>query len=81
MGCKVAQIERHYTHVMTKTRRKQITKSTPRKRKRIESWVDANATDFFTLEALRRYQRGELSEEFVLEILKFKPNSVSENRD
>ena len=69
MGCKVAQIENHYSHVLTQQRRHEITKT---KRKTtvpvVEDVVDAE--DGFALEALKRFRRGELSEAALLEIMK-----------
>ena len=67
MGCKVAQIENHYSHVLTQQRRHEITK-TKRKTAVVEDVVDAE--DGFALEALKRFRRGELSEAALPEIMK-----------
>lgn len=69
MGCKVAQIERHYSHVMTKTRRKQITKSTPRKRKKVETAVVDTTVNAMAQKALARYERGEIDKDVLDKIL------------
>lgn len=68
MGCQVAQIEKHYSHVLSKNRRHEITKT-----KRIPKTVQqaaADVGDSFVFEALKRFQRGELSETALLEIVK-----------
>jgi len=68
MGCKVAQIENHYSHVLTQQRRHKITKT---KRKAVAVVEDVlDAEDGFMLEALKRFRRGELSEAALLEIMK-----------
>ncbi len=68
MGCKVAQIENHYSHVLTQQRRHEITKI----KRKVATVVDddVDAEDGFALEALKRFRRGELSEAALLEILK-----------
>jgi len=69
MGCKVKQIETHYSHVVSKQRRQQITQ-TKRKKKQDVDAVAAQGVDAFTVEALRRYRAGELSEDVFLALLK-----------
>ena len=69
MGCKVAQIERHYSHVMTKTRRKQITKSMPRKRKKVETATIDTTVNAMAQKALVRYERGEIDKDVLDKIL------------
>ena len=69
MGCKVAQIERHYSHVMTKTRRKQITKSTPRKRKKVETATIDTTVNAMAQKALARYERGDIDKDVLDKIL------------
>jgi type II secretory pathway predicted ATPase ExeA len=65
---RVAQIEIHYSHVLTQQRRHEITKT---KRKAVAVVQDAaDAEDSFALEALKRFRRGELSEAALLEIMK-----------
>ena len=68
MGCKVAQIENHYSHVLTQQRRHEITKIKRKTAAVVEEVVDAE--DGFALEALKRFRRGELSEAALLEIMK-----------
>jgi integrase len=68
MGCKVAQIENHYSHVLTQQRRHEITKTKRKTAAVVEDVVDAE--DGFALEALKRFRRGELSEAALLEIMK-----------
>jgi integrase len=68
MGCKVAQIENHYSHVLTQQRRHEITKTKRKTAAVVEEVVDAE--DGFALEALKRFRRGELSEAALLEIMK-----------
>lgn len=70
MGCKVKQIETHYSHVVSKQRRQQITRTNRKK-----SVVDAGQgaamqSDAFMAEAMRRLQAGELSDEAFLAIAK-----------
>ena len=67
MGCKVAQIENHYSHLVSKQRRHEITKT-----KRKTKIVVQAADDSFVVEALKRFKRGELSETALLEIMKAK---------
>ena len=82
MGCKVAQIERHYSHLLPQQRRRQITQMAP-KPTQVRNLREQQAADeaakvaaapskdeAFKLEALRRYQRGELSEAAFLEFAK-----------
>jgi integrase len=68
MGCKVAQIENHYSHLVSKKRRHEITK-TKRATKPVVQEAD-DAEDSFVVEALKRFKRGELSETALLEIMK-----------
>ncbi|MEP4067751.1 MAG: site-specific integrase, partial [Sulfitobacter sp.] len=68
MGCKVKQIETHYSHVVSKQRRQQITR-TKRNRKQELDAMTARGVDAFTAEALRRYKAGELSEDLFLALV------------
>lgn len=68
MGCKVQQIENHYSHVVPKQRRHEITKIKRKAAKKEEPVTDTD--DAFVVEALKRYRRGELSETALLEIMK-----------
>jgi len=67
MGCKVQQIENHYSHLVPKQRRHEITK-TKRKVQKIDAVEETE--DAFVVEALKRFRRGELSETALLEIMK-----------
>lgn len=70
MGCKVKQIETHYSHVVSKQRRQQITRTV---RKKVTADMGQGAimqNDAFMAEALRRYKTGELSDEAFLAIAK-----------
>ena len=69
MGCKVKQIETHYSHVVSKQRRQQITKTNRKKKSSAENGAVVS-DDAFVTEALRRYKAGELSDEAFLEIAK-----------
>jgi len=68
MGCKVKQIEQHYSHVVAKQRRQQITR-TNKKKKQEATAVAEQGIDAFTAEALKRYKAGELSEEVFLALI------------
>lgn len=72
MGCKVAQIENHYSHRVSKNRRHEITK-TKRTTKAVVHSAD-DAEDIFVVEALKRFKRGDLSETALLEIMKNSKN-------
>ena len=68
MGCKVKQIETHYSHVVSKQRRQQITRTV--RKKSSESSLETKQGDEFVAEALRRYKAGELSDDVFLAIVK-----------
>lgn len=59
MGCKVQQIENHYSHLVPKQRQHEITK-TKRKVQKVEAVEETE--DAFVVEALKCFRRGELSE-------------------
>ena len=65
MGCKVKQIENHYSHVVTEKRRKKITQYNWQTEKKQAENLSGDA---FLAEALRRYKAGELSDEAFLAI-------------
>ena len=76
MGCKVKQIETHYSHVVSKQRRQQITR-TIRKNKGGTAVGSANlGADNFLVEALRRYKEGTLGERAFLDIVGTKYNTT-----
>ena len=71
MGTQVVQIEKHYSHVLTKHRRVEITQMKERKRKVTEA-QDTTAVqidDSFVEEALERFKAGKLSKEALVAIL------------
>ena len=71
MGCKVKQIETHYSHVVSKQRRQQITKTNTKKNRAVNAGQGAvMQNDVFMAEAMRRYKAGELSGEAFLAITK-----------
>lgn len=61
MGYKVKQIESHYSHVVAKQRRQQITRTNRKKQNGVTA--AEQGMDPFTVEAFRRYKAGELSED------------------
>ena len=71
MGCKVKQIETHYSHVVSKQRRQQITRTNKKQKRAIDVGQGAVMQgDAFIAEALRRLNAGELSDEAFLAIAK-----------
>ena len=71
MGTQVVQIEKHYSHVLTKHRQIEITQMKQRKRK-LEDTNDVEAAhinDDFVDEALERFKTGKLSKEALVAIL------------
>lgn len=70
MGCKVQQIENHYSHLVPKQRRHEITKTKRKKQKDAAPAAASDAEDAFVVEALKRYRSGQLSETALLEIVK-----------
>jgi len=71
MGTQVVQIEKHYSHVLTKHRQIEITQMKQRKRK-LEETNDVEAAhinDDFVDEALERFKTGKLSKEALVAIL------------
>jgi hypothetical protein len=80
MGCKVKQIETHYSHVVSKQRRQQITKTNTKKNRAVDTGQGAAMqNDSFMAEAMRRYKAGELSlcRASACITRKFKPPSVA----
>ena len=70
MGCKVKQIETHYSHVVSKQRRQQITRTNRKKTAGGRADGAAMQDDVFMAEAMRRYKAGELSDDALLAIAK-----------
>lgn len=73
MGCKVKQIETHYSHVVSKNRRQQITRTNKKKKRAVNVGPSSMMQeDAFIAEALRRYKAGEMSDDTFLAIAKSK---------
>ena len=70
MGCKVQQIENHYSHLVPKQRRHEITKTKRKAQKEAVLTAGGEEEDAFVVEALNRYRSGQLSETALLEIVK-----------
>lgn len=68
MGCKPEQLEKHYDHSTSNTRRDSIVK-VKRKPKAAKS-VAADANDPFLLEAMQLFQSGQIDETTLLSLLK-----------
>ena len=71
MGCKVKQIETHYSHVVSKQRRQQITRTVRKKKSSADNGA-AMQDDAFFAEIHRRYKAGEISDMAFLAIAKGK---------
>lgn len=71
MGCKVKQIETHYSHVVSKQRRQQITRTVRKKKSSADNGA-AMQDDAFFAEIHRRYKAGEISDVAFLAIAKGK---------
>ena len=71
MGCQVKQIETHYSHVVSKNRRQQITKTNRKKTGAVvaEQVVEMDDAEFMA-EATRRLNAGKLSDEEFLALAK-----------
>jgi len=71
MGCQVKQIETHYSHVVSKNRRQQITKTNRKKTGAVvaEQVVEMDDAEFMA-EATRRLKAGKLSDEEFLALAK-----------
>ena len=74
MGCKVKQIETHYSHVVSKQRRQQITQNKRRKSSKREDKAAAEAAAFLA-DAHRMLQLGQLSEEAFMAIARSTPSA------
>jgi integrase len=71
MGCKVKQIETHYSHVVSKNRRQQITKTNRGKNRAVDAGQGADMpNEVFTAEILRKFKAGELTDEMFLALAK-----------
>jgi integrase len=71
MGCKVKQIETHYSHVVSKNRRQQITQTGRGKNRAVDTGQGANMpNDVFMAEILRKFKAGELTDEMFVALAK-----------
>jgi integrase len=71
MGCKVKQIETHYSHVVSKNRRQQITHTNRKKNGAVNAEQGAAMQDdVFMAEAIRRLNAGKLSDAEFLALAK-----------
>ena len=73
MGCKVKQIETHYSHVVSKQRRQQITRTVRKKKSSAENGAAMQDEAFFA-EIRSRYKAGKISDEVFLELVKLGEN-------
>ena len=71
MGCKVKQIETHYSHVVSKNRRQQITQTGRRKKHAVDTGQGADMPNVvFMAEILRKLKAGELTDEMFVALAK-----------
>jgi len=68
MGCKREQLEKHYDHSTSNTRRDSIVKV--KRKAKAAAPVAADANDPFLLEAMKRFQAGQIDKETLLALLK-----------
>jgi len=68
MGCKREQLEKHYDHSTSNTRRGNIVQV--KRKGKAASAIAADATDPFLLEAMQMFQAGKLDEATLLNLLK-----------
>jgi hypothetical protein len=68
MGCKREQLEQHYDHSTSNTRRGNIVQV--KRKGKAASAIAADATDPFLLEAMQMFQAGKLDEATLLNLLK-----------
>lgn len=73
MGCKVAQIERHYSHTNSRQKRNSITGSlTAQQAQQEEKKTSVSSRDKMLIEAVDSFNDGDLSEEQLLQIVKMR---------
>lgn len=72
MGCRREQLEKHYDHSTSNSRRSNIVKVTPKAKAAAPVATDMN--DPFLLEAIKRFQAGQIDKETLLALLK--PNET-----
>jgi integrase len=72
MGCRREQLEKHYDHSTSNSRRSNIVKVNPKAKAVAPVATDTN--DPFLLEAMKRFQAGQIDKETLLALLK--PNET-----
>jgi hypothetical protein len=72
MGCRREQLEKHYDHSTSNSRRSNIVKVNPKAKAAAPVATDTN--DPFLLEAMKRFQAGQIDKETLLALLK--PNKT-----
>ena len=72
MGCQRQQLERHYDHSTSNSRRSNIVQV--KRKPKAAAPVTANVDDPFLLEAMKRFQAGQIDKETLLALLK--PNET-----
>ena len=75
MGCSRQQLERHYDHSTSNSRRENIVK-TKRTAKQPEPTPDSGI-DAFLLEAMKRYQAGEIDDATIMGLMKLTKQDTS----
>ena len=68
MGCKRDQLERHYDHSTSNTRRTEIVKV--QRKAKAAAPIKGDSSDPFLLEAMKRFQAGQIDEATLLALLK-----------
>ncbi len=68
MGCKRDQLERHYDHSTSNTRRTEIVKV--QRKAKAAAPMTGDSSDPFLLEAMKRFQAGQIDEATLLALLK-----------
>jgi integrase len=72
MGCRREQLEKHYDHSTSNSRRSNIVKVNPKAK--AAAPVATDTSDPFLLEAMKRFQAGQIDKETLLALLK--PNET-----
>jgi integrase len=72
MGCRREQLEKHYDHSTSNSRRSSIVKVNPKAK--AAAPVATDTSDPFLLEAMKRFQAGQIDKETLLALLK--PNET-----
>ncbi len=70
MGCSRQQLERHYDHSTSNSRRANIVKTKPKAKQ--PKPTPESSIDAFLLEAMKRYQAGEIDDATMMGLMKMK---------